>query len=37
MNQLLAAIAALGFHIIGYVPAPGAQRLAANLKNAKRT
>lgn len=34
MNLLLAAIAALGFHIIGYVPAPGAQWLAANLKNA---
>jgi Zn-dependent protease len=34
MNLLLAAIAALGFHIVGYVPAPGAQWLAANLKNA---
>jgi len=34
MNLLLATIAALGFHIVGYVPAPGAQWLAANLKNA---
>jgi Zn-dependent protease len=34
MNLLLAAIAALGFHIVGYVPAPGAQWLVANLKNA---
>jgi Zn-dependent protease len=34
MNLLLAAIAALGFHIVGYVPVPGAQWLAANLKNA---
>jgi Zn-dependent protease len=34
MNLLLAAIAALGFHIVGYVPTPGAQWLAANLKNA---
>jgi Zn-dependent protease len=34
MNLLLAVIAALGFHIVGYVPAPGAQWLAANLKNA---
>jgi Zn-dependent protease len=33
MNLLLAAIAALGFHIVGYVPAPGAQWLAANLRN----
>jgi Zn-dependent protease len=34
MNLLLAAIAALAFHIVGYVPAPGAQWLAANLRNA---
>jgi Zn-dependent protease len=34
MNLLLATIAALGFHIVGYIPAPGAQWLAANLKNA---
>jgi Zn-dependent protease len=34
MNLLLATIAALGFHIVGYVPAPGVQWLAANLKNA---
>ena len=34
MNLLLATIAALGFHIVGYVPAPGAQWLAANLKAA---
>jgi Zn-dependent protease len=34
MNLLLAAIAALAFHIVGYVPAPGAQWLVANLKNA---
>jgi Zn-dependent protease len=34
MNLLLATIAALGFHVVGYVPAPGAQWLAANLKNA---
>ena len=34
MNLLLATIAALGFHIVGYVPAPGAQWLAANLMNA---
>ena len=34
MNLLLATIAALAFHIVGYVPAPGAQWLAANLKNA---
>ena len=31
---LLATIAALGFHVVGYVPAPGAQWLAANLMNA---
>jgi Zn-dependent protease len=34
MNLLLAAIAALSFHIVGYIPAPAAQWLAANLKNA---
>jgi Zn-dependent protease len=34
MNLLLATIAALAFHIVGYVPAPGALWLAANLKNA---
>jgi Zn-dependent protease len=34
MNLLLATIAALGFHIIAYLPASGAQWLAANLKNA---
>src|ERR1700691_4127828 len=34
MNLLLAIIAALGFHIVAYIPAPGAQWLAANLKNA---
>jgi Zn-dependent protease len=34
MNLLLATIAALAFHIVGYVPAPGAQWMAANLRNA---
>jgi Zn-dependent protease len=34
MNLLLATIAALAFHLVGYVPAPGAQWLAANLRNA---
>jgi Zn-dependent protease len=34
MNLLLATISALAFHIVGYIPAPGAQWLAANLKNA---
>jgi Zn-dependent protease len=34
MNLLLATIAALAFHIVGYVPASGAQWLAANLRNA---
>jgi Zn-dependent protease len=34
MNLLLATIAALAFHIVGYVPTPGAQWWAANLKNA---
>jgi len=34
MNLLLATIAALAFHIVPYVPAPGAQWLFANLRNA---
>jgi Zn-dependent protease len=34
MNLLLAAISALAFHIVGYLPAPGAQWMAANLRNA---
>jgi Zn-dependent protease len=34
MNLLLAAIAALAFHIVGFVPAPAAQWMAANLRNA---
>jgi Zn-dependent protease len=34
MNLLLATIAALAFHIVGYVPAAGAQWMAANLRNA---
>ncbi len=34
MNLLLATIAALAFHIVGYVPAPGAQWMFANLRNA---
>jgi Zn-dependent protease len=34
MNLLLATIAALTFHIVGYIPAPGALWLADNLKNA---
>ena len=34
MNLLLATIAALAFHIVGYVPTPEAQWLAANLRNA---
>ena len=34
MNLLLATIAAVAFHIVGYVPAPGSQWLATNLKNA---
>ena len=33
MNLLLAVIAALAFHIVGYVPALGALWLADNLKN----
>ncbi len=34
MNIALAVIAALAFHIVGYLPATGAQWLADNLKNA---
>jgi len=34
MNILLAAIAALGFHLIGYLPVTAGQWLADNLKNA---
>jgi Zn-dependent protease len=34
MNLLLAIIGALTFHVVGYVPAPGAQWVAANLRNA---
>ena len=34
MNLLLATLAALAFHIIGYVPATAARWLAENLKNA---
>lgn len=34
MNLLLATIAALAFHIVDFIPAPGAQWLAANLRNA---
>jgi Zn-dependent protease len=34
MNIALAAIAALGFHFIAYVPASSAQFIALNLKNA---
>ncbi len=34
MNLFLATIAALAFHVVGYVPAPGALWLAANLRNA---
>jgi Zn-dependent protease len=34
MNLLLATIAALGFHIVAYIPTPAAQWFAANLKNA---
>jgi Zn-dependent protease len=34
MNLLLATIAAFAFHIVGYIPAPGALWLADNLKNA---
>ena len=34
MNIALAIAAALAFHLIGYLPAPGAQWLAENLKSA---
>jgi Zn-dependent protease len=34
MNIALAILSALAFHIVGYLPATGAQWLAANLKNA---
>ena len=34
MNLALAIVAALTFHIVGYLPANGAQWLAANLRNA---
>ncbi len=34
MNIALAVIAALTFHIVGYLPGSGAQWLAANLRNA---
>jgi Zn-dependent protease len=34
MNLFLAMIAALGFHVVGYMPATPAQWLADNLKNA---
>jgi len=34
MNIALAILAALAFHIVGYLPATGAQWLAANLRNA---
>ena len=34
MNLALAVLAALGFHLVGYFPATGAQWLANNLKNA---
>ncbi|HEY7247835.1 MAG TPA: site-2 protease family protein [Xanthobacteraceae bacterium] len=34
MNIALALAAALAFHIVGYLPAPGARWLAENLKNA---
>ncbi len=34
MNLFLATISALAFHIVGYIPAPGAQWLAASLRNA---
>ena len=33
-NIVLAVVAALGFHLLGYLPATAAQWLAANLKNA---
>jgi Zn-dependent protease len=34
MNIALAAIGALAFHFVGYLPTTGAQWLAANLRNA---
>jgi len=34
MNIALAVVAALAFHAVGYLPATGAQWLAANLRNA---
>ena len=34
MNIALAILAALAFHIVGHLPATGAQWLAANLRNA---
>jgi len=34
MNIALAVVAAVGFHVVGYLPAPAAQWLADNLKNA---
>ncbi len=34
MNIALAVLAALAFHIVGYLPLTGAQWLAANLRNA---
>ena len=33
-NIVLAVLAALGFHLLGYLPVTAAQWLAANLKNA---
>jgi Zn-dependent protease len=34
MNLVLAVVAALAFHVVGYLPPTGAQWLAENLKNA---
>jgi Zn-dependent protease len=34
MNIALALVAALAFHVVGYLPSTGAQWLAANLRNA---
>jgi Zn-dependent protease len=34
MNIALAVVAALAFHLVGYLPLTGAQWLAANLRNA---
>jgi Zn-dependent protease len=34
MNIVLATVAALAFHLVGYLPVNGARRLAANLRNA---